>query len=151
MSALSIEEAIQLRLDRTLVFTNGVFDILHVGHLKLLEHARSLGDILIVGINSDASVRRLGKGPDRPINNQENRARLVSALRCVDGVVVFDEDTPQRVIELLRPEIHIKGGDYVAEELPEASAVRSYGGRIEIVPLIHDQSTTNILKKLQAE
>lgn len=145
MRAMSLEEALAARTGRSLVFTNGVFDILHVGHLSLLETARGLGDMLIVGINSDAGVRALAKGPNRPINTEQDRARMLLALRCVDGVVVFDEPTPKRLIATLRPEVHVKGGDYRAEDLPEAAIVHSYGGRVVIVPYVEGFSTTRLI------
>jgi 3-deoxy-manno-octulosonate cytidylyltransferase (CMP-KDO synthetase) len=130
-----------------IVFTNGCYDVLHVGHVQLLQKARSYGDVLIVGINSDDSVRRL-KGPSRPVNPQEARSTVLAALSCVDAVIVFDEDTPVETIEVLRPDIHVKGGDYRPDDLPEAATVRSYGGEIRIVPLVAGFSTTTTLKKL---
>jgi rfaE bifunctional protein nucleotidyltransferase chain/domain len=145
MRAMSLEEALAARAGRSLVFTNGVFDILHVGHLSLLEAARGLGDMLIVGINTDAGVRALGKGPNRPINTEQDRARMLLALRCVDGVVLFDEPTPERLIAALRPEVHVKGGDYRVEDLPEACIVHSYGGRVVIVPYVEGVSTTRLI------
>lgn len=150
MSVLTLEQALKLRHNRKLVFTNGVFDILHVGHVRLLTVARSLGDLLIVGINSDDSVRRLGKGPDRPIHTAELRAELLSALRFVDAVVTFDEDTPVALIQKLRPEVHVKGGDYRKEDLPEAHEVESYGGTVVIFPTVAGHSTTSILGKLSS-
>lgn len=144
----SWEEAQSLRQSKSLVLTNGVFDILHAGHVSLLEQARSLGDQLIVAINSDDSVRRLGKGPTRPINNAEDRARVLAAIRWVDAVVVFDEDTPLAVIEALRPDVHVKGGDYDPELMPETPLVRSYGGRVVVVPFLAGRSTTEVLRRL---
>lgn len=134
-----------------MAFTNGVFDILHAGHVMYLERARSEGDLLVVGLNSDASVRRLGKGANRPINTLEDRAMVIGALRCVDAVVAFDEDTPEAIIELLKPAVHVKGGDYRPEDLPEKRVVDSYGGKIVIVPLLEGRSTTSTLRKLGAE
>ncbi len=134
----------------TFVFTNGCFDILHVGHVSYLERARSLGDALIVGINSDASVRGLGKEPGRPVNSEKDRARVVAALACVDCVVIFDEDTPLETLALLRPDVHCKGGDYRADELPETPLVRSYGGRVEIIPFVPGYSTTGILARAKS-
>lgn len=144
MSALSIDQALGLREGQKLVFTNGVFDILHAGHVRTLEHARTLGDLLIVGINTDASVRTLGKGPNRPINSESDRAELLAALRCVDGVVLFAEPTPEAVITVLRPEVHVKGGDYRVEDLPEASIILGYGGEIVIVPLLEGRSSSHV-------
>lgn len=151
MSAMNLQEALRLRQGRRLVFTNGVFDLLHAGHVRLLEAARAMGDLLIVGMNSDASVRGLGKGPNRPICSESDRAEVLGALRCVDAVVVFDERTPAALIEALRPEVHVKGGDYRADELPEAPLVRSYGGQIAIVPLLEGRSTTETLRKAGLE
>ena len=146
---LNLEEALKLRHGKRLVFTNGVFDILHAGHVTYLEQARALGDLLIVGMNSDDSVRRLNKGPERPINPLEDRALVLSALRCVDGVIAFGEDTPVRLIEALRPEVHVKGGDYHADSLPETPFVRGYGGEVVIIPLLPGRSTTEILRRSQ--
>jgi D-glycero-beta-D-manno-heptose 1-phosphate adenylyltransferase len=148
---LTIEEALEARKGRRLVFTNGVFDILHAGHVQYLEEASRLGELLIVGINSDASVRRLGKGPERPINKVEDRMAVLAALRVVDGVVPFSEDTPEALIAALRPEVHVKGGDYDAQRLPETPLVQSYGGEVVILPLLHGRSTTNTLRRLGAE
>jgi len=127
-----------------------VFDILHAGHVEYLGQAREGADLLIVGLNSDDSVRRLNKGVERPLNTWADRATVVAALRSVDAVIAFDEDTPVRLIEILRPEIHVKGGDYLEEDLPEAQVVRSYGGEVRIVPLLEGRSTTGILAKLRA-
>lgn len=151
MSLKTVDEAVLLAKGRTMVFTNGVFDILHAGHVRYLEAARSLGDLLVVGLNTDASVRRLGKGSNRPINPLEDRAEVVAALRCVDAVVSFDEDTPEAIIGALQPSIHVKGGDYQPEDLPEKRVVDAYGGRIVIIPLLEGRSTTNILRKLGTE
>lgn len=141
----SLEEIERAREGKVLVHTSGVFDILHAGHVSLLEKAASMGDLLIVGLNSDESVRRLGKGPERPVNPLEDRMRVIGALRCVAGVLSFDEDTPIELIEALKPDIHVKGGDYVAEDLPEHPAVVAGGGRVEIVSLLEGRSTTGIL------
>jgi len=122
-----------------LIFTNGCFDILHVGHLQYLEQSRALGDRLVVGLNSDASVRRL-KGHDRPVNSQEDRKRLLMALRCVDEVVIFDEDTPYNLIVSLQPDIITKGGDYTPED------VVGYGlSKVVVLPYVDGNSTTRIL------
>jgi rfaE bifunctional protein nucleotidyltransferase chain/domain len=147
---LSIEEAIKLRQGRRLVFTNGVFDIVHAGHVGYLAEAKALGDMLIVGLNSDSSAKRLGKGADRPINSLEDRAAVVSALRVVDGVVAFNEDTPIRLIEILKPEVHVKGGDYDADTLPESPYVRAYGGEVVILPFLSGRSTTRIIQAIRA-
>ncbi len=145
----TVEEIQSLRGGKTLVFTNGVFDIIHAGHIKSLESARELGDMLVVGLNSDESVRRLGKGPERPINTLEDRAAVIAALRCVDAVVSFGEDTPVALLEKLRPDVHVKGGDYDPESLPETPTVRAYGGKVVVIPLLEGRSTTNIVKKMR--
>ncbi|MBI2953858.1 MAG: D-glycero-beta-D-manno-heptose 1-phosphate adenylyltransferase [Chloroflexi bacterium] len=132
---------------KKIVFTNGCFDILHGGHITYLRQAKALGDVLIVGINSDDSVRRL-KGEKRPINPQEDRASVVAALEYVDHVVLFDEDTPERLIREIRPHVHVKGGDYEAEKLPEAQAVRDVGGKIAIIPLIQGKSSSLIIETI---
>ncbi|HEV2073929.1 MAG TPA: D-glycero-beta-D-manno-heptose 1-phosphate adenylyltransferase [Thermomicrobiales bacterium] len=149
---LSLKE-VATRLDaeryagRRIVFTNGVFDILHAGHVRLLQQARQLGDVLVVGINSDASVRRL-KGEQRPINGEQDRLSLIAALDAVDYTVIFTEDTPAEVIQALRPDIHVKGGDYTPETLPEIDAVREVGARVEILPLVDGLSTTNVIGRI---
>ncbi len=148
---LNWDQALALRKGRRLVFTNGVFDLLHAGHVAYLEQARALGDLLIVGLNTDASVRRLGKGDGRPINPLEDRAAVIAALRAVDAVVAFEERTPERIIETLKPEIHVKGGDYDPETMPETALVHSYGGDVVVLPLLTGRSTSAILKKLGAE
>lgn len=132
---------------KTVVFTNGCFDILHVGHVRYLETARSMGDCLVVAINTDDTVRRL-KGDCRPLVPEFERAELVAALECVDYVTLFAEDTPAEIISCLQPDIHVKGGDYVADDLPEAAAVKAYGGKIVIVPLVEGRSTTSIVAKV---
>ncbi len=143
----SLEEITAARKGKVLVHTSGVFDILHAGHVTLLEKAASFGDLLIVGVNSDDSVRRLGKGPERPVNPLEDRMKVIGALRCVAGVLSFGEDTPKELLAALKPDIHVKGGDYIAENLPEYSVVVEGGGRVEIVQLLEGRSTTSILKR----
>ena len=133
---------------KQVVFTNGCFDILHVGHMTYLEEAKEFGDYLFVGVNSDESVKRL-KGPTRPINNEEDRAQLLAGLKAVDYTVIFTEDTPVELIGELKPSIHVKGGDYKKEDLPETKIVESYGGRVEIVSLVEGKSTSNVVKKIQ--
>jgi D-beta-D-heptose 7-phosphate kinase/D-beta-D-heptose 1-phosphate adenosyltransferase len=135
------------RAGRTIVFTNGVFDILHAGHVELLRRARDLGDLLVVGVNSDRGVRRL-KGPTRPINGERDRLALVAALDAVDHAVLFDEDTPAELIRALRPHLHVKGGDYAGATLPEADAVRAVGGRTVILPLKGDLSTSATIARI---
>ena len=130
---------------RQVVFTNGVFDILHAGHVKVLEKARAQGDLLVVGVNTDASVRALEKAPGRPINKWRDRAEVVAALACVDAVVGFSESTPERLLSRLKPDIQVKGGDYRPEDLPEAK----HAGRVVIIPLKKGYSTTGLIKRLQ--
>lgn len=139
----------QGRLARPRVFTNGVFDILHRGHVSYLDEAAQLGASLIVGVNTDASVRRLNKGPERPINPEQDRAALLAALACVDAVVLFDEDTPEALIAALRPDLIVKGGDYDMEALPETALVRSWGGDAVAIPFEFQRSTTALVKKLR--
>ena len=146
----ALREAVeQGRLARPLVFTNGVFDILHRGHVSYLDEAAQLGGSLIVGVNTDASVRRLNKGPERPINPEQDRAALLAALACVDAVVLFDEDTPEALIAALRPDLIVKGGDYDMEALPETALVRSWGGDAVAIPFEFQRSTTALVKKLR--
>jgi rfaE bifunctional protein nucleotidyltransferase chain/domain len=136
-------------LARPLVFTNGVFDILHRGHVTYLDAAAQLGATLVVAVNTDESVRRLGKGADRPLNRQEDRAALLAALECVSAVTMFSEDTPQALIEQLRPDIIVKGGDYDMESLPETASVKSWGGRAVAIPFEFERSTTALLRKIR--
>ena len=134
---------------RTVVFTNGVFDLLHPGHVDVLLAARREGDALVVGLNSDASVRRL-KGPSRPVRGQAERAYVLAALAMVDAVVIFDQDTPRELIEVLQPDVLVKGGDYSEATIVGAPEVRARGGRVVVVPLTPGQSTTAIVQRLQA-
>ena len=131
------------------VFTNGCFDILHSGHVRYLAAARALGDVLILGLNSDASVRRL-KGETRPVNTAEDRAEVVGALKSVDAVVIFDEDTAEELIAKVYPAVYVKGRDYTPETLPEARIVERYGGEVAFIPLVAGKSTTNIIQRMQA-
>ena len=131
-----------------IVFTNGCFDILHVGHVRYLGAARALGDCLVVGLNSDASVRRL-KGPERPLNEEADRAEVLDALRAVDYVTIFDEPTAAELIKIIRPDVYVKGGDYTIATLPEAEIVRGYGGRVEFIDLVPERSTTRVIEKLR--
>ena len=130
---------------KKVVFTNGVFDILHAGHVRLLERARSLGDVLIVGVNSDASARRLGKGPGRPVNRLRDRAALLAALSCVDAVVPFREDTPERLLSQLKPDVLVKGADYGKRQIAGAR----HAGRVVRVTLKAGYSTTGLIRRLQ--
>ena len=149
---MSRAEAARWRADRngTVVFTNGVFDLLHPGHIDVLYGARAQGDALVVGVNSDASVRRLGKGPDRPVRGEAERAYVLAGLAAVDAVVVFDEDTPLELVRALQPDVIVKGGDYAPESVVGADLVRDRGGRVVIIPLTPGQSTTSIIRKLRA-
>lgn len=152
---LSREECISAvqsgRLARPLVFTNGVFDILHRGHVSYLDAAAQLGATLIVALNTDASVRRLGKGDDRPVNTLEDRAAVLAALASVSLVTSFDEDTPQELIGQLRPDIIVKGGDYDMESLPETALVRTWGGQAHAIPIDYARSTTALLGKIRSK
>ena len=132
-----------------LVFTNGCFDLLHPGHVECLSRARELGDVLLVAVNSDASVRRLGKGPGRPLVGERSRAGVVAALECVDLVTVFDEDTPRELVAALEPDVLVKGGDYREEEVVGAGTVRAGGGKVVIVPLLAGHSTSGILERAE--
>ena len=133
-----------------IVFTNGCFDILHAGHVRYLTKARSFGDCLVLGLNNDASVRR-NKGPERPINNEADRAEVIGALRVVDYVVLFGEQTAEALIAKVRPDVYCKGGDYTLDTLPEARIVHSYGGRVEFIDMVEGCSTTNVIKKILAK
>ena len=133
------------------VFTNGVFDLLHVGHVTLLEAARAEGGALVVGVNSDASVRRLGKGTDRPVVPGQERARLLAALACVDCVVLFDEETPLALIKRLRPDVLVKGAEYARAAIVGADQVEGWGGRVVRVPLVPGASTTELLARLRGK
>lgn len=138
----------RLKSDR-IVFTNGVFDILHRGHVEYLQEAAALGDRLVVGLNSDASVKRLGKGPDRPLNDQDSRALVLAALRCVDGVVIFGEDTPLEVITAVKPDVLVKGGDWTVDRIVGSDVVRGYGGDVRSLKLVDGFSTTNLVDRIR--
>lgn len=133
---------------KTIVTTNGCFDILHVGHVRYLEKAKSFGDILIVALNSDKSVKSI-KGESRPINNENDRAEVLSALRSVDYVVLFDEDSPIKLLLQIKPDVHTKGADYTIETLPEAKGIMEAGGRIEFISFVEGKSTTSIIEKMR--
>jgi D-beta-D-heptose 7-phosphate kinase/D-beta-D-heptose 1-phosphate adenosyltransferase len=133
---------------RRVVFTNGCFDILHRGHVALLNRAKACGDVLVVGLNSDDSVRRL-KGPDRPVNRLEDRAEVLAALSCVDHLVAFDDDTASHLLEVLRPDVYVKGGDYTPAMLPEAATVERIGATVQILPYLEDRSTTRIIERIR--
>ena len=130
-----------------IVFTNGCFDILHAGHVRYLEEAHALGDCLVLGLNTDASVRRL-KGETRPVNTELDRAAVTGALAAVDYVVLFDEPTAETLIEKVRPAVYVKGGDYTRETLPEARVVEKYGGEVHFIDLVPGRSTTKIIEKI---
>lgn len=131
------------------MFTNGVFDLLHPGHVDVLHGARAEGAHLVVGVNSDASVRRLNKGPERPIRSERDRAYVLAALAAVDAVVVFDEDTPAELVAALQPDVIVKGGDYRPEDVAGGETVRARGGRVVIIPLTAGHSTTATIAKLR--
>jgi D-glycero-beta-D-manno-heptose 1-phosphate adenylyltransferase len=131
------------------VFTNGVFDILHRGHVTYLARARALGAALVVAVNSDASVRMLGKGDDRPLNPEGDRAALLAALQSVDLVTVFEEREPLRALEAVRPDIYVKGGDYDMATIPESALVRAWGGTCVAIPFEHERSTTRLLDRIR--
>ncbi|MEY4675577.1 MAG: hypothetical protein RLZZ470_84 [Pseudomonadota bacterium] len=139
----------QLRQQGPVVFTNGVFDVLHRGHATYLDQARQLGASLVLGLNSDASAKRLGKGPDRPLNNEMDRAILLAALASVSLVTWFDEDTPLALITELKPDVLVKGGDYDMDRLAETQVVRAYGGRALAIPFVDGYSTTALVKRIQ--
>lgn len=150
---LTLEETIlrfgpEKRNGRRVVFTNGCFDLLHPGHLSILEQARALGDLLIVGINSDSSVRR-NKGAGRPVLPELERAEILAALECVDGVLIFDEPTPREVIAGLLPDVLVKGGDWPADQIVGREEVEAAGGRVVLVPVLPGYSTTEILRKIR--
>ena len=134
---------------RPLVFTNGVFDLLHRGHVAYLARARALGASLLVAVNSDASVRRLGKGPDRPVNACEDRIAVLAALECVDWVTWFEEDTPLSAILAARPEVLVKGGDWPVERIVGAPQVRGWGGSVHSIPFEFERSTTEMLRRIR--
>jgi len=133
---------------RKIVFTNGCFDILHAGHVRYLEQARACGDYLILGLNTDQSVQQI-KGPQRPLNNELDRAEVVGALKSVDAVVLFGEQTAEVLIAKVKPDVYVKGGDYTLDTLPEAKIVQAYGGRVEFINMVEGRSTTNIIEKIK--
>ncbi len=135
---------------KTIVFTNGCFDILHAGHVRYLEGAKALGDCLIVGLNSDESVRTL-KGPTRPVNGQQDRAEVLAALRAVDYVVIFSETTAEKLVAAVKPAVYAKGGDYSVKDLPESHVVEKHGGRTVLIPEVQGRSSSNIIKKISGQ
>jgi D-glycero-beta-D-manno-heptose 1-phosphate adenylyltransferase len=150
ISPPSLATARLATLARPVVFTNGVFDVLHRGHASYLAAARALGGSLVVALNTDASARRLGKGPDRPLNNEQDRAALIAALESVSLVTWFDENTPLEIIDQLRPDVLVKGGDYDMALLKEAQLVQSYGGQALALSFVDGYSTTALVKKIRA-
>jgi len=136
-------------LPRPLVFTNGVFDILHRGHVSYLAKARELGGSLVIGLNSDASARLLGKGPDRPLNAETDRACVLAALESVSLVTLFDEATPLELLKIVRPELYVKGGDYDVESLAETALVRGWGGDARALPFVDGYSTTSLVARIR--
>ncbi len=141
-----VESVLGPKRHQKIVFTNGCFDLLHIGHVRYLQQARALGDLLIVGINSDASVKRL-KGPTRPIQNESDRAEILAALGCVDYTVLFSEDTPLHLIQRVKPQILVKGGDWKIEQIVGSEFVMSYGGTVQSLQFIEGRSTTRIIEK----
>ena len=137
--------------EATVVFTNGVFDVMHRGHTTYLAAARARGDVLVVGLNTDASVSRLGKGPGRPINREDDRASVVAALECVDAVCLFDDDTPLTLVEALLPDVLVKGGDYALSEVVGRDAVEAGGGRVELIPFLDGYSTSRLVARMMRE
>jgi rfaE bifunctional protein nucleotidyltransferase chain/domain len=148
-AAADLPESLR-QLPRPLVFTNGVFDVLHRGHVMYLAQARALGASLVVALNTDASARRLGKGPDRPLNNEMDRACVMAALASSSLVTWFDEDTPQELIALVRPDVLVKGGDYDMAKLPETALVESWGGRALALPFVAGYSTSALVSKIRS-
>lgn len=138
----------RLKSDR-IVFTNGCFDILHRGHVEYLKEAAALGDRLVIGLNTDASVRRQGKGPDRPINDQDSRALLLASLRCVDAVTLFDADTPLALIKAIVPDVLVKGGDWRPEQIVGADVVKAAGGEVRSLPFVDGFSTTSLVERIR--
>jgi rfaE bifunctional protein nucleotidyltransferase chain/domain len=151
---LSLEDAAafverERRAQRVVVFTNGVFDLLHIGHSRYLKYSKDLGDVLVVGVNSDSSVRRLGKGDDRPVTPEAERAEILSGLQSVDAVVIFTEDTPAAVIERLQPDVLVKGADWEGRKIPGRDSVERRGGRVVFAPFEPGYSTTQILDTIK--
>ncbi len=135
--------------NKTIVTTNGCFDILHVGHVRYLQKTKTYADVMIVCLNSDSSVKQI-KGPDRPINNENDRAEILCALECVDYVVMFDESSPENLLCEIKPDVHTKGADYTIETLPEAKSIIANGGRIEFISFVEGKSTTKVIEKISA-
>ena len=137
--------------NKKIITTNGVFDILHIGHIRYLQEAKKFGDILIIAVNSDSSTKQI-KGTKRPLNNEDDRMEALAALQCVDYVVIFDQEDPKKILEEIRPDIHVKGGDYDPKnfkQMPEAEIINKYGGEVKIVSLFNRKSTTNVINKIR--
>ncbi len=147
LSASRVVEAYGPGRSCSVVFTNGCFEILHVGHVTYLDRARSLGDALVVGVNTDASARRLGKAPGRPLVAESDRALLVAALESVDAVCLFDEDTPAELIAAIVPDVLVKGADYTLDAVVGRDVVEAAGGRVELIPIVPERSTTELLRR----
>lgn len=135
---------------KTVVTTNGCFDILHVGHVRYLQKTKTFADVMLVCLNSDSSVKSI-KGPDRPINNELDRAEILCALECVDYVVMFEESSPEKLLGEIKPDVHTKGADYTIETLPEAKVIIENGGKVEFISFVEGKSTTNVIKKIGAQ
>ncbi|HVJ65302.1 MAG TPA: D-glycero-beta-D-manno-heptose 1-phosphate adenylyltransferase [Bdellovibrionota bacterium] len=146
--ARALAEHLKKERPSKLVTTNGCFDILHVGHVEYLEASRAQGDALVVLVNTDASVKAQGKAPDRPINNENDRMRVLAALESVSYVCLFGEKTPEDAIRLLKPDVHTKGGDYTVESLPETKVIREWGGSVKIIPFVPGKSTTSLIERI---
>lgn len=140
----------KMRVGKRIVFTNGCFDLLHAGHISYLKEARALGDLLVVGLNSDSSVRKL-KGPSRPLQNQDDRAMILGALRMVDFVYIFDEETPVELIRAVKPDVLVKGGDWPAEKIVGGDFVRSYGGEVKTLQFVEGRSTSSLVEKMKSK
>ena len=151
LDATTLDEVLRRyrRRHARVVFTNGCFDVLHRGHVEFLAQARQLGDVLVVAVNSDASIRRL-KGPERPVNRTEDRVAVLTALSHVDHVIVFEEDTPVALIEAVRPDLYVKGGDYHPDTVPEAPLVRRLGGEVRTLDYLADHSTSAVIERIRS-
>lgn len=134
---------------KRVVFTNGCFDILHRGHVEYLTQARDLGDVMVLGLNTDSSVKRLGKSPERPINNEDTRAIILAGLECIDAIILFDEDTPYDLIKFVQPDVLVKGDDYKPEDIVGYDVVTAKGGKVVTIPLVKGFSTTNLISKMK--
>ncbi len=134
---------------KKVVFTNGCFDILHRGHVEYLSMARDLGDVMVLGLNTDSSVKRLGKSPERPINSEDTRAVILAGLECVDAIILFDEDTPHELIHFVQPDVLVKGDDYKVEDIVGYDIVTAKGGKVITIPLVKGFSTTNLIAKMK--